>query len=100
MADWTDQLPQAARDYIEGHRLDEVECIISDLPGIARGKAVPASKFAKQAYFSDYFESTGENPVSFILECKGINFSYGDKIIKENDKYLIVDRNQCFLALR
>ncbi|MBY6081700.1 glutamine synthetase family protein [Ruegeria arenilitoris] len=51
MADWTDQLPQAARDYIEGHRLDEVECIISDLPGIARGKAVPASKFAKQAYF-------------------------------------------------
>jgi glutamine synthetase len=51
MADWTDQLPQAARTYFEGHRLDEVECIISDLPGIARGKAVPASKFAKQAYF-------------------------------------------------
>jgi glutamine synthetase len=51
MADWKDQLPQAARTYIEGQRLDEVECIISDLPGIARGKAVPASKFAKQAYF-------------------------------------------------
>ncbi|SHE99249.1 L-glutamine synthetase [Ruegeria intermedia] len=51
MADWTDQLPQAARDYIDGHRLDEVECIISDLPGIARGKAVPASKFARQSYF-------------------------------------------------
>ena len=51
MADWTDQLPQAARTYFEGHRLDEVECIISDLPGIARGKAVPASKFAKQSYF-------------------------------------------------
>ncbi len=51
MADWKDELPQAARTYIEGQRLDEVECIISDLPGIARGKAVPASKFAKQAYF-------------------------------------------------
>ena len=51
MADWKDQLPQAARTYIEGQRLDEVECIISDLPGIARGKAVPASKFAKQTYF-------------------------------------------------
>ncbi|CAD0185158.1 Gamma-glutamylputrescine synthetase PuuA [Ruegeria sp. THAF57] len=51
MADWKDQLPQAAQSYIEGQRLDEVECIISDLPGIARGKAVPASKFAKQAYF-------------------------------------------------
>ncbi len=51
MADWTDQLPQAARSYFDGKRLDEVECIISDLPGIARGKAVPASKFAKQSYF-------------------------------------------------
>ncbi len=51
MADWTDQLPEAARTYFEGKRLDEVECIISDLPGIARGKAVPASKFAKQSYF-------------------------------------------------
>lgn len=51
MADWKDQLPQAARDYIDGQRLDEVECIISDLPGIARGKAVPASKFARQDYF-------------------------------------------------
>ena len=44
-------LPDAARLYLEGKRLDEVECIISDLPGIARGKAVPATKFAKQAYF-------------------------------------------------
>ena len=51
MADWTDDLPQAAQNYIDGHRLDEVECIISDLPGIARGKAVPASKFARQSYF-------------------------------------------------
>jgi len=51
MADWKEKLPQAAHDYLEGRRLDEVECIISDLPGIARGKAVPASKFARQDYF-------------------------------------------------
>ncbi|WP_300038072.1 glutamine synthetase family protein [uncultured Roseobacter sp.] len=51
MADWTDKLPNAAQDYLSGRRLDEVECIISDLPGIARGKAVPASKFARQDYF-------------------------------------------------
>ena len=49
--DWMDTLPQAARDYLEGRRLDEVECIISDLPGIARGKAVPAGKFARQDRF-------------------------------------------------
>ncbi|MDU9004821.1 glutamine synthetase family protein [Sedimentitalea todarodis] len=51
MTDFTERLPEAARLYLEGRRLDEVECIISDLPGIARGKAVPASKFAKQDYF-------------------------------------------------
>ena len=51
MADWMDRLPEAAKEFLEGKRLDEVECIISDLPGIARGKAVPASKFAKQDYF-------------------------------------------------
>ncbi|UWR34436.1 glutamine synthetase family protein [Sulfitobacter sp. W027] len=49
--DWTEVLPEAARAYLEGRRLDEVECIIPDLPGIARGKAVPASKFARQDYF-------------------------------------------------
>ena len=49
--DWMDQLPAPARDYLEGRRLDEVECIIADLPGIARGKAVPAAKFARQSYF-------------------------------------------------
>lgn len=51
MSAWLDDLPEAAKTYLEGRRLDEVECVISDLPGIARGKAVPASKFAKQDYF-------------------------------------------------
>ncbi len=51
MSNWLKKTPQAAQTYLEGHRLDEVECIISDLPGIARGKAVPASKFARQDYF-------------------------------------------------
>ncbi len=49
--DWIANLPEAARLYLEGRRLDEVECIIGDLPGIARGKAVPASKFERQDYF-------------------------------------------------
>ncbi|WP_323802797.1 glutamine synthetase family protein [Sulfitobacter litoralis] len=51
MSDWLDELPPAARTYLEGRRLDEVECIIPDIPGIARGKAVPATKFARQEYF-------------------------------------------------
>ena len=51
MTDWIAQTPQAAQAYLEGRRLDEVECVIPDLPGIARGKAVPASKFARQSFF-------------------------------------------------
>jgi len=51
MSAWLDTLPEAAQAYLEGRRLDEVECVISDLPGIARGKAVPATKFAKTDYF-------------------------------------------------
>jgi glutamine synthetase len=51
MSDWTDHIPEAAQEYLSERRLDEVECIISDLPGIARGKAVPAKKFARQDKF-------------------------------------------------
>lgn len=45
------QLPEAALAYLEGRRLDEVECIVADLSGIARGKAMPAAKFDKQSHF-------------------------------------------------
>jgi glutamine synthetase len=51
MSDHIKNLPPSARSFLEGRKLDEVECIISDLPGIARGKAVPATKFARQQYF-------------------------------------------------
>ncbi|MBV0890847.1 glutamine synthetase family protein [Paracoccus sp. Z118] len=51
MADWLKDTPEAARSYIEGRRLDEVECIVPDIAGVARGKAMPASKFAKQPSF-------------------------------------------------
>ncbi len=45
--DWLDKIPQAARDYIAGRRLEEVECIIADTTGIARGKAMPALTFSR-----------------------------------------------------
>lgn len=49
--DFFDQLPQAAIDFMDGRKLDEVECIVADLSGIARGKAMPAAKFATQKHF-------------------------------------------------
>lgn len=48
---WTNGIPAAAAAYLENNRLDEVECVIPDLPGIARGKAVPAAKWERQSYF-------------------------------------------------
>ena len=51
MLNFYNELPEAARTYLEGRRLDEVECIVSDLAGVARGKAMPASKFATQTHF-------------------------------------------------
>lgn len=74
--DWIDQLPPAARDYIAERRLDEVECIVSDIAGVARGKAMPASKFARQDSFylpNSIFLQTitgewAENPVGDFTE--------------------------------
>ncbi len=51
MSKWTDQLPEAARDYIGNRRVDEVECVIGDIAGVARGKAMPAAKFGKQTNY-------------------------------------------------
>ena len=51
MSKWTDQLPEAARDYIGDRRVDEVECVIGDIAGVARGKAMPAAKFGKQTNY-------------------------------------------------
>ena len=48
---WMDKIPAAARAYLDGGRLDEVECVIADFPGIARGNAVPATKWERQQYF-------------------------------------------------
>lgn len=51
MSDWTQKLPLAARNFIGDRRIDEVECIIGDIAGVARGKAMPAAKFAHQTNY-------------------------------------------------
>jgi len=49
--EWLEGLPAAAQAYIGGRRLDEIECVIPDLAGVARGKAMPAAKFVKSDRF-------------------------------------------------
>ncbi len=51
MFDFYSQIPESTKEYLKGRRLDEVECIVADLSGIARGKAMPANKFSKQKHF-------------------------------------------------
>jgi glutamine synthetase len=42
---WATQLPEPAQIWLDGRLVEEVECIISDYAGIARGKVMPARKF-------------------------------------------------------
>lgn len=42
-----DQLPDAFRDWLGDRPIEEVECVVADLAGIARGKAMPWKKFLK-----------------------------------------------------
>ncbi len=48
IAEMLDRLPDTFTDWLEGRRIEEVECIVPDIAGISRGKAMPASKFAKE----------------------------------------------------
>ena len=45
---WLDELPEAFKVYRAGREVDEVECIVPDLAGMSRGKAMPARKFNPQ----------------------------------------------------
>lgn len=44
---WMEQLPEAFHTWLNGRRVDDVECVIADIAGTARGKAMPARKFAR-----------------------------------------------------
>ncbi len=48
---WIDALPEAFKDYLGGRRLEEVECIVPDLAGMSRGKAMPSHKFSPSQTF-------------------------------------------------
>ncbi len=40
-------LPQTCRDWVDNRKIEEVECIIADMVGISRGKAMPWRKFVE-----------------------------------------------------
>ena len=44
---WMDNLPAAFHEWLNGRRVDDVECIVADIAGTSRGKAMPARKFSR-----------------------------------------------------
>ena len=47
-SEFIDRLPEAFREWVAGRRVEEVECVISDVAGISRGKAMPFAKFMRE----------------------------------------------------
>ena len=45
---WLDELPAAFKTYRADRVVDEVECIVPDLAGMSRGKAMPLGKFSPE----------------------------------------------------
>ena len=43
--DFITKFPPATREWLDGRRIEEVECIIADFVGMSRGKAMPAATF-------------------------------------------------------
>src|SRR5919106_2520700 len=47
-SEFIDRLPEAFRAWLAGRRIEEVECIIADIAGVSRGKAMPFAKFLRE----------------------------------------------------
>ena len=47
-ADPIKRLPPTVREWLAGRRVEEVECVVPDIAGVSRGKAMPYAKFARE----------------------------------------------------
>ena len=45
--DYIARFPEATQDWLDGRRVEEVECIIGDFVGMSRGKAMPSATFSR-----------------------------------------------------
>ena len=39
--------PDTLKDWLRAHRIEEIDCAVPDIAGVARGKTMPAEKFVK-----------------------------------------------------
>lgn len=47
-ADWLKFLPEQTRNWLDGREIEQVDCLVSDIAGNARGKTIAAAKFSGQ----------------------------------------------------
>ncbi|GIL02447.1 MAG: glutamine synthetase [Alphaproteobacteria bacterium] len=90
--EWSRSLPLSTREWLDGRVVEEVECIISDFAGIARGKAMPARKFLSQ--------DTSFLPISIFFQT--ITGEYADydtpESVTETDMMLVPDMRKAIAA--
>lgn len=46
--EFVSRLPEPFRLWLDGRRVEEVECVIADVAGVSRGKAMPFGKFMRE----------------------------------------------------
>ncbi len=46
--DYISKMPATVANWLDGRRVEEVECVIADMAGISRGKAMPSKKFGRE----------------------------------------------------
>lgn len=82
-APWLEDLPPAFQEYCAGRKIDEVECIIADLTGMSRGKAMPFSKFSPEASLflpiSLFYQTITGEDVELDIENQ---WAEGDMVLK------------------
>lgn len=42
------KMPETVAEWLDGRRVEEIECVIGDMAGISRGKAMPSKKFSRE----------------------------------------------------
>lgn len=84
--------PSEVKPWLKAHKVEEVECAVPDIAGVARGKAMPASKFAELKPM--------HLPVSIFFQ--GVTGDYvdfdGDQDYTEGDVLLVPDLKTLKLA--
>ena len=70
--EYTTHMPAELQEWLAGRRVEEVECIIGDIAGISRGKAMPSKKFARNERVfmpqSIFFQTIDGNYVDMDIE--------------------------------